>query len=66
VEKIRGLNEKNPVLYYKEQGQEIEYSMNKAHEDSSIMLVLVNDFQLSMLEKFGNNIVCIDSTNKYI
>lgn len=64
VEKVQDLNEKNPVLYYKEQGQDkIEFSANQLQEDSNVMLVIANDFQLSMLEKFGSNIVCIDSTH---
>jgi len=64
VEKVQGLNERNPVLYYKERGQEKnEHSANKVQEDSNIMLVIANEFQLSMLEKFGNEIVCIDSTH---
>lgn len=64
VEKVQGLNEKNPVLYYKEQSQEkINYSANKVQEDGNIMLVIANDFQLNILEKFGNDIVCIDSTH---
>jgi len=32
-------------------------------EDSNVMLVIANDFQLSMLGKFGSDIVCIDSTH---
>lgn len=64
VEKVQDLKEKNPVLYYKEQGDEkIEYSANNVQEDRNIILVIANDFQLSMLEKFGNHIVCIDSTH---
>lgn len=64
VEKVQSLSEKNPVLFYKEQGQNIiEYSADKTQEDCNVMLVIANDFQLSMLEKFGNDIVCIDSTH---
>jgi len=61
VEKVQGLDKNNPVLYYKKQGQDkFEYSTNKVQEDSNVILVIANDFQLSMLGKFGSDIVCID------
>lgn len=62
--KIQSLSEKNPVLFYKEQSQDnIKYSVNKVQENSNVVLVTASDFQLSMLGKFGSDIICIDSTH---
>ena len=48
----------NPVLYYKRQEEE-----ESGFNNEDIVLIIANSFQRDMLSKFGNNIVCIDSTH---
>jgi len=48
----------NPVLYYKHQDEQ-----ESGFSDDDIVLIIANSFQRKMLSKFGNNIICIDSTH---
>lgn len=51
----------NPVLYFKLQGDEAEEGYDLAKEDFCI--VLQNGLQKRMLQQFGGNGICIDSTH---
>lgn len=53
--------ENNPVIFYKKQN-EISDDNNLLLE-SDFCLILMNNLQAKMLQKFGSNIVCIDNTH---
>lgn len=59
VEEIKKKGKANPVLFYKQQG--ISYDNFNAED---FVLVLQTPLQSLLLQKFGTNIVCIDSTYK--
>lgn len=64
VEEQANLGITNSVLYYKNQGNEDGDIL----KESDFCLIIMNQSQQYMLNKFGNNIICIDSThglNKY-
>jgi len=60
--KVSGVNDPsfNPVIYYKRQG---DHSDNENLNVENVLLNISNAFQRKMLTKFGNNIICIDSTH---
>ena len=51
IEELRASSD-NPVILYE-----------NPHDKKNFMLALMNDYQKYMLEKFGKNVVCIDSTH---
>ena len=59
VEELKSKGKANPVLFYKQQG-------NSCHgfNDEDFVLILQTPLQSLLLQKFGTNIVCIDSTYK--
>ncbi|GFT59956.1 uncharacterized protein TNCV_54281 [Trichonephila clavipes] len=58
VKKVSGPD--SPTMYYKPQG---ESSEDIPLEKDDFLLVLMNSAQSEILQKFGNNIVCMDSTH---
>jgi hypothetical protein len=58
VKKVSGPD--SPVIYYKSQG---EISKDGPLENDDFLLVLMNSAQGEIFKKFGNNIVCMDSTH---
>ncbi|GFX27998.1 MULE domain-containing protein [Trichonephila clavipes] len=58
VRKVSGPD--SPAIYYKPQG---ESSEDIPLEKDDFLLVLMNSAQSEILQKFGNNIVCMDSTH---
>ncbi|GFW53368.1 MULE domain-containing protein [Trichonephila clavipes] len=58
VKKVSGPD--SPAIYYKPQG---ESSEDIPLEKDDFLLVLMNSAQSEILQKFGNNIVCMDSTH---
>lgn len=51
-------NENSAVLYYKKQGEKSDIL-----KDEDFCLIIMNRSQKLMLEKFGANIICVDSTH---
>lgn len=51
-------SEHSAVLFYKSQG-----SLHDNFEEKDFCLIFMNQSQQNMLEKFGSNIICIDSTH---
>ncbi|GFX09624.1 MULE domain-containing protein [Trichonephila clavipes] len=58
VKKVSGPD--SPAIYYKPQG---ESSEDIPLEKDDFLLVLMNSAQSEILQKFGNSIVCMDSTH---
>lgn len=54
-------NEKLRLVYYKSQGQ-IDTNCIELKEDDFLLLIM-NDFKKSMLNKFKNYVMCIDDTH---
>ena len=50
----------NAVLYYKQQGE--EDPTDRLQQDD-ILVCIQTEFQLDMLQKFGNNVICMDATH---
>lgn len=60
VEKLKS-DDKLSLVYYKSQGQ-IDTNYIELKEDDFLLLIM-NDYQKSMLNKFGNDVICIDETH---
>lgn len=61
VKKVQSVGEDfNPIIYYKAQGEVVNDSRLN---DEDILLIISTPFQKEMLKKFGNDIVCTDSTH---
>jgi len=60
VEKLKS-DDKLSLVYYKSQGQ-IDTNHIQLKEDDFLLLIM-NDYQKSMLSKFGNYVICIDETH---
>ncbi|XP_072384060.1 uncharacterized protein [Diabrotica undecimpunctata] len=54
------LGDESPVIYYKLQSTVAENNMFK---EDDIVLILMTQYQIELLKKFGTNIICIDSTH---
>ena len=61
VAEMMGL-EYNPILLFKNQGQDQPPEMDNTSNDDFV-LCIQTEFQRDILQKFGSNIVCIDSTH---
>lgn len=60
VEKLKS-DDKLSLVYYKSQGQ-IDTNHIQQKEDDFLLLIM-NDYQKSMVRKFGNDVICIDETH---
>jgi len=60
VEKLKS-DDKLSLVYYKSQGQ-INTNHIQLKEDDFLLLIM-NDYQKSMISKFGNDVICIDETH---
>jgi len=61
VEAMKKKGEGNPVLYFKEQGEDDEDVPHFTKND--FCLIIMTQFQSEMFLKFGNDKVCIDGTH---
>ena len=50
----------NPILHFKQQSEE---DKTKYFEDDDFFLAIMTKAQKSILERFGNDIICVDSTH---
>ncbi|XP_008180456.1 uncharacterized protein LOC103308587 [Acyrthosiphon pisum] len=60
VEKLKS-DDKLSLVYYKSQGQ-IDTNYLELKEDDFLLLIM-KEYQKSMLNKFGNDVICIDETH---
>ncbi len=61
VEEMRAMDY-DPVVLFKQQGQEQLDDMDNAAE-CDFILGIQTEFQRDMLRKFGSNVICMDSTH---
>ncbi|KAE9523853.1 hypothetical protein AGLY_015741 [Aphis glycines] len=61
VEDMKKKGENNPILYFKEQGENDENVPHFSKND--FCLIIMTQFQSEMFLKFGNDKVCIDGTH---
>lgn len=54
-------DEKFSLVYYKPQDEIDRQYLNLQKED--FLLIIMNNYQLTMLKKFGNDVICIDETH---
>ena len=61
VSELRSSEDYDPILAYKPQGEFVEDIDDISKE--SFFLALQTEYQRDMMEKYGNDVICIDSTH---
>jgi len=57
-------DDKFSLIYYKQQN-ELDRQFSNFKKDD-LLLIIMNNYQQSMLEKYGHDVICIDKTHGMI